>query len=63
MGSICSKLPTDYGFCPLPRYIKQFGPAFMRRELRQVCERVYVTLLLSFNAFCLVLDMGFPRNP
>ena len=25
MGSIYPKLHTDYGFCPLPRYIKQFG--------------------------------------
>ena len=24
MGSIYPKLHTDYGFCPLPRYIKQF---------------------------------------
>ena len=25
MGSIYPKLHTGYGFCPLPRYIKQFG--------------------------------------
>ena len=34
----------------------------MRRELRQVCERVYITLLLSFNAFCLVLVVCHPAG-